>query len=303
VISWLESLPAAAVPLLAATAAVLLLTTLVLLGAWLRARYLRRVERLDRADSQIDLRDVELALAEQTARLRMIRELHDVAIHSMSVMINQAESVRYSAETDPETAVRSAAAIETAARSALADLRRVMTVVGEGPAELDGPTRLEAAAEIFAAQREAGLVLTVNETGDRFPLVPGAELAVLRILRVSLDNALAHGGAGTEVTVALDWSAEGLRVQVDDDGERAVATRAGLDPNQVVRERAYSVDDDLNALTGEVAGAGITEMRERATLFGGVFNAYPVPGVGFSVSAVFPALRFHNGVHGVNLQA
>jgi hypothetical protein len=42
-------------------------------------------------------------------------------------------------------------------------------------------------------------------------------------------------------------------------------------------------------------------MRERVALFGGVFNAYSVPGVGFSVSAVFPSLRYDNGVHGVNL--
>jgi signal transduction histidine kinase len=303
VMTWLESLPADALELIAIAAAVLLLTTLVLLVAWLRSRYLRRVEQLDRQDTQLDVRDLELALAEQTARLRMIRELHDVAIHSVSVMISQAESVRYSAENDPDTALRSAASIETAARSTLADLRRVMTVVGEGDADLDGPTRLEAAAEMFAAMRTAGLQITVHESGERFALVPGAELAVLRILQVSLDNALEHGGKGTEVSVSLDWSGQGLRVSVDDDGTRAVARRAGLDPNQLARERAYSVDDNLSALVDEVAGASITEMRERATLFGGVFNAYSVPGVGFSVSAVFPALRFHNGIHGVNLES
>ena len=42
-------------------------------------------------------------------------------------------------------------------------------------------------------------------------------------------------------------------------------------------------------------------MRERTELFGGVFTARTVPGVGFSVSAIFPALRYHNGVHGVKL--
>jgi signal transduction histidine kinase len=301
--SWLELLPSDARGVVAVAVPVLLVATLVLLVAWLRSRYLRHVDQLDRADTQRDLRDFELALAEQTARLRMIRELHEVAIHSVSVMISQAESVRYSAESDPDTALRSAAAIKTAARSTLADLRRVMTVVGEGDEDLDGPTRLEAAAEIFAASRKAGLVLTVQESGDRFPLVPGAELAVLRILQVSLDNALAHGGEGTEVSVSLDWSGEGLRVLVDDDGARSAARRAGLDPNQVARDRSYTVDDDLSALTTEVAGAGITEMRERAMLFGGVFNAVVVPGVGFSVSAVFPALRFHNGIHGVNLSS
>ena len=43
-------------------------------------------------------------------------------------------------------------------------------------------------------------------------------------------------------------------------------------------------------------------MRERTELFGGVFEAHLVPGVGFTVQAVFPALRYHNGVHGVRLE-
>ena len=42
-------------------------------------------------------------------------------------------------------------------------------------------------------------------------------------------------------------------------------------------------------------------MRERTELFGGVFTVTTVAGVGFSVSAIFPALRYHNGVHGVKL--
>jgi hypothetical protein len=42
-------------------------------------------------------------------------------------------------------------------------------------------------------------------------------------------------------------------------------------------------------------------MRERTEIYGGVFRAYSVPGIGFSVSAVFPALAYHNGVHGVPL--
>ena len=39
----------------------------------------------------------------------------------------------------------------------------------------------------------------------------------------------------------------------------------------------------------------------RAELYGGILTASTVPGVGFSLSVVFPALRFHNGVHGVKL--
>ena len=55
------------------------------------------------------------------------------------------------------------------------------------------------------------------------------------------------------------------------------------------------------ALTQAPVGRGITEMRERTELFGGVFTATTVPGVGFSISAIFPSLKYHNGVHGVKL--
>ncbi len=101
--------------------------------------------------------------------------------------------------------------------------------------------------------------------------------------------------------VTFTWTDEGLQIKVDDDGVRSQDRRSGRDPNEVAQQRSYSIDDDLNALTELTTGAGITEMRERAALFGGMLHAYSVPGVGFSLSAVFPALKYHNGVHGVNL--
>jgi hypothetical protein len=41
-------------------------------------------------------------------------------------------------------------------------------------------------------------------------------------------------------------------------------------------------------------------MRERARLYGGVFSAHSVPGVGFSVSTVFPALKYQDGANEAN---
>jgi len=301
VLTWLDENSAALYPVLVVASGILLLCVFVLLVLWLRSRHLRVQTRLDREDAELDLIDVELALAEQTARLRIIRELHEVSIHSVSTMVREAEGVRYSAENDPDAALRSVGVIETAARSILADLRRVMTVVGEGEVDADAPARLDAVGDLFDTMRRDGLAITVEETGDRFDLVPGAELAVHRILRESLGNSLTHGGVGTEVQVNLTWTDEGLRVLIADDGERSRARNDGLDPNRLSRERAYSPEESLTALTGVAAGASITEMRERANLFGGVFEAHTVPGVGFTVSVVFPALRYHNGVHGVNL--
>jgi signal transduction histidine kinase len=301
VVTWLDENAETLYPALQIASGALLLATLILLVLWLRSRHLRTQTRLDREDAELDLIDVELALAEQTARLRIIRELHEVSIHSVSTLVREAEGVRYSAENDPGAALRSVGVIETTARSILADLRRVMTVVGEGGIDAQPPARLDALDDLFDTMRREGLIITVEESGDRFELVPGAELAVHRILRESLGNSLAHGGPGTEVSVTITWTEEGLRILVADDGERSRARNEGLDPNRIARERAYSVDDSLTALTGVASGASITEMRERTTLFGGVFEAHAITGVGFSVSVVFPALRYHNGVHGVNL--
>jgi signal transduction histidine kinase len=160
---------------------------------------------------------------------------------------------------------------------------------------------LHSARDLFRVMRDAGLDVTFSEAGERFELRPGAELAVFRILQGSLENALTHGGTGTAVSVAFSWTDDGLQVSVDDDGIRSAARRAGLSPAEVDQATQYTIDDDLRALTERFEGAGLTEMRERAALFGGILNANTVPGVGFSVSAVFPALRFHNGVHGVDL--
>lgn len=295
-IDWLNgpSAPAALI-----IAGIFALTTVLAVLLW---RLGRRRLRRTLAEVERERNDLELALAEQTARLRIVRELHVVTVHSLSLMISQAEGVRISAEHDPGAAARSAAGILEAARSAQADVRRVMTIVDDAGVDEAPLTGLGSVAGVITGMRRAGLVIAITETGDRFDLVPGAELAVVRILEESLGNALEHGGTGTEVTVALDWTEGGLRLQVDDDGFRARARSAGLDPNRVTRERAYSEDEALTALTSEATGASMTEMRERANLFGGVFHAYPVPGVGFSVSTVFPALRYHNGVHGVKLE-
>jgi signal transduction histidine kinase len=286
---------------LAVACVVLLAIVVVLVVLFVIAVLARRRQRRARLDAEADHFDLRLSLDEQTARLRIIRELHEVAIHSVSVMISQADGAKYSGEQDPAAAVRAVETIADSARATLADLRRVMTIVREGEADVAPQPKLKSARDLFKVMREAGLVVEYEETGDRFDLQQGAELAVYRILQEALSNALRHGGEGTEARVSFTWSAEGLQVRIDDDGVRAAVRRAGEDPNTMSRDREYGIREDLSALTGEVTGAGMTEMRERAALFGGVFTAFPVPGVGFSVSVVFPELKHHNGVHGVNL--
>jgi signal transduction histidine kinase len=279
---------------------VLVAVSIVLFVAWRRARALARRTAFDRAAAERQRIDLELGLAEQTGRLRIIRELHEVSVHSLSVIISQADGARYAATADPAAAGRATAVIAESARSTLGDLRRVMGLAREGEASVSPQPRLKSTRELFAVMRDSGLDVVFEESGEPFDLQQGAELAIYRILQEALANALSYGGPQTEARVSFTWGAEGLHVKVDDDGIRSSARREGLDPNDA-SSVGYTIDDDLKALTDEPTGLGIREMRARAELYGGILTASTVPGVGFSLSVVFPALRFHNGVHGVKL--
>jgi len=290
---WVGSHPDITVLILAVTAGVAVLAAVVFLVVWRLAARRSRKERTARIELERTRLDLELALAEQSGRLRIIRELHEVSAHEISVLISQADGARYAAAADPEAAVRAATSIGESARNHLENLRRVMAEVREGEAAAETQPEVRDARDLFAVMRESGLDVTFQETGERFAMKPGAELTVFRILQEALTNALTHGGQGTQVTVSYAWTDEGFQLTVDDDGIRSASRREGLDPNAISRSGGYELDDDLMALTGVVSGAGITEMRERTELFGGVFTAHAVPGVGFSVSASFPALRYH----------
>jgi signal transduction histidine kinase len=294
---WIEQNTA----LLAVGVAVFFVLAVVFLLLWLRTSAIQRRETRQRIDAERDRLDIDVELQEQLGRLRIVRELHEVAVHSVSTIISQADGARYAANEDPSAAVRSAAVIADAARNTLADLRRVMTIVSDGESEAVVVPQMQTSHDLVKVMGDAGLEITFVESGKPFDLKPGAELAIFRILQESLSNALTYGGNGTEVTVTQTWTDEGFQLLVDDDGTRNAAKRQGIDPYKAAQERTYTFEDDLSALTETVVGPGITEMRERAALFGGILNAYSVPGVGFSVSAIFPALRYNNGIHGVNL--
>lgn len=299
--SWIEQNPLLVIISLASAAAVLVLLVLVLAIVHARSRRIRSVDLVDRSEDDRERIDLALTLAEQTGRLRIVGELHQVVLHDLSVMISQADGARYAAEADPSAALRAASVIAESARSVVADLRRVMTLVSDGEAALASQPQLRSSRDLFAVMEESGLVIAFEETGPSFDLKSGAELAIFRILQEALSNSLKHGGRGTEVTVIFTWTEDSFQLRIDDNGIRNELRLAGQDPNAVSRAKAYNLNEDLGALTGVLTGRGISEMRERVELFGGVLNLSPVPGVGFSVTASFPALRYHNGVRGVNL--
>jgi len=299
--SWLTANWMTVVLVLGASTVLLLVLGVVLLVAWARARGRARRTAFDRAAAERQRIDLELGLAEQTGRWRIVRELHDVSVHALTVIISQADGARYAATADPAAAARAATIIAESARTTLGDLRRVMGLAREGEANATPQPGLASLSELFAVMRDSGLEVDFSESGEPFVVQQGAELVLYRIVQEALANTLNFGGIGTEARVSFTWGDEGVHVKIDDDGIRASARRNGLDPNDA-RTVAYTIDDDLKALINEPNGRGIREMRSRAELYGGIVSASTVPGVGFSLSVVFPALRFHNGVHGVKLE-
>lgn len=284
---------------LVAAAGIVLAVVFLLL--WLRARSRYRRIRANRSATDSTVAQLELSVAEQSGRLRIIRELHDVTVHQMSTIVAQADGARYAATTDPSAAARAAAAIADTGRAALADMRRVMTLVRESEAEVAPQPRLKSTRDLFKVMRDAGLRIQFQETGEPYDLNAGAELAVYRILQEALSNCLKYGGDGTEVRVTFTWTPKGLALRVDDNGFRNLVYRRNLPQSEADAELGYTVEEDLRALTQEITGPGIVEMRARTELFGGILTATELPGVGFTISATFPAIRFHNGVHGVDL--
>lgn len=300
--TWLQQHSMLVIILLTAASAVFSVLTVLFLALWIRASRARRRQYFARVDAERDNLDLDASLQEQLAKLRIVRELHEVAVHSVSTIVSQADGAQYAATTDAGAAVRASATIAEAARSTLADLRRVMTVVGGTVGESLPEPRTDMTRELFGVMRDAGLEITYVENGEPFPLGEGPQLAVFRIVQESLSNALKYGGVGTQVRISSTWTDEGLQVVIDDDGVRAAARREGLDPDKLAQSRTYTFQDDLNALTEVVVGPGMSEMRERAALYRGILTANMLPGVGFTVSAVFPSIRYDNGVHGVNLR-
>ena len=239
---------------------------------------------------------LEMVIAEQADRMRMITEVHESAATSLGAMIAQAEGAAFTATSDPQVASRAAKALADSARATLGDVRRVVNSARGGVEEVEALPSLVSIHDLFSAMTDSGVAVSYGETGTPFVVAPSAELAVYRILQESLNNVRAHGGPGTTAKIGMSWSPQGLHVRVDDDGVR---TRRRFASDEGT---GYTIGEDQEALVETLNGRGIKDMKHRTEAFGGVFSAHRVPGVGFSVSAAFPTLKFHNGVHGVELR-
>jgi signal transduction histidine kinase len=150
------------------------------------------------------------------------------------------------------------------------------------------PPGLDDLQPLMVAYREFGYNASLRHEGPRFAINEGAALTIFKLVFDALENIKQHTPVGTDVTVDFSWVEDGLQVLVKDNGIE-VSNRSLANLESEVS--GYTAEDDLKALVEPITGPGFTAMRERAAIYGGSVEVNKVPGVGFTVSAIFPRLR------------
>jgi signal transduction histidine kinase len=257
-------------------------------------------ESVAAADSE---RAAQLA-AVQGQRADLAREVHDVVGHSLTVIIAQADSVRFrdmNAADGPEQVQATVAAIAATARDSLGEIREVLARLSQPEHGQPGqdqpgqdqpgqdqpgqdqpgqdqpgqdqyePGRSPAAAgdtlpELFARVRQAGVALTVRHEGEPSDAGPDERAVLVAVTREMLTNALRHGDRAAPVDVLLRWSGDGVLIRV--------RNREGTGDGTGLTGAAGS--------TGSGAGRGIPGMRARLSRVGGTLGTArePLPGGG-----------------------
>lgn len=203
------------------------------------------------------------AVAEERARIA--RELHDIVAHSVGVIVVQAGSAEQVVEEDPEYARRALGAIRSTGAGALAEMRRLVTMLRDPDTggELAPQPGVGALPDLVEAVRASGLAVDLRVTGERSALPAGLDLTAYRIVQEALSNIRKHSRAD-RADVALDFGADALAITVADPGPARVGA-----------------DADAGA------GHGLIGMRERAGLFGGQIETASGED-GFTVRVVLP---------------
>ncbi len=271
----------------AAAAFNVVVNLLYFVGAWVAGeaiwRSARQREQLrQQATALREQQHAEARRAVLAERLRIARELHDVAAHHVSVIGVQAAAARRVLGVDGEAAGRALTAVEQSSRSAVGEMRQLLGVLrsdGEyGPAEDEatpgggrspqpGLDDLEALVEQVGA---AGLAVDLHRVGAPRPVSSTVALSLYRTVQEALANVRRHSTASSaSVTVRFsdpDPAPAWVEVEIVDDGRPRAAVTGG-------------------------SGLGHLGMRERAAMHGGEAEIGRRPFGGYRVRVRYPLDR------------
>ncbi|WP_433510738.1 sensor histidine kinase [Nonomuraea sp. CA-143628] len=209
------------------------------------------------------LRETDSRVHAAEERLRVSHEVHDVIAHTLAVVGVQLNVAADSLEEDPAAAAAALRLAKDVRNRAMADLRSLITVLRDNPADTAPQADLASLDTLIADARATGLEVTLNEHGDRAAVPAITAIAIHRVVQESLANTLKHAGA-SKAEVTIDYQPRSITVEITDDGRNVPGG-------------------------AEVAeGHGLAGMRERVSALGGALTAGPIAGGGFAVRADIP---------------
>ncbi len=250
-------------------------------GVWRHSAARRRLAE-DRVAAERRAReDADRALA--TERARIARELHDVVGHGISVVLLQARGARRVLDADPEQVRVALDEVERVAARALVEMRLLLGVLrplpdpsspsaGVPPAPQPGAGDL---SDLVERVRATGTPVALATSPAVAQLPAGLGVSVYRIVQEALTNALRHA-SGAAVTVEVSTGEGGVAVEVTNARPPRIPPAATTGPIR---------PDDALAPGG---GTGLLGVRERTEVFGGSFEAGPVPGGGYRLRTLLP---------------
>ena len=218
-------------------------------------------------------RDADVSAAAGRERARIAGELHDIVSHGLSIVVLQTVAARNTLADETvahDPAVdRRLDAVESTARAALDDMRRLLDLLGPDDAEsssLEPSAGLAQLPVLLARARSAGQPVDDRVILDGPDLPAGLDLTAYRIVQEGLTNALKHArGAATRLD--LTRTTESVTIMI----------RTGPGPGAAATPNAGS-------------GFGLIGMRERVRVYDGSLVAEP-DGDDFVVRAVLPLCR------------
>ncbi|MDP3891867.1 sensor histidine kinase [Nocardioides sp.] len=201
-------------------------------------------------------------------RQRIARDIHDLVGHSLSVTLlhvtgaRRALALAEEGDADVADALEALTDAERIGREAMADIRRTVGVLADGPAGVRPPPGAIDIAGLVEDVRAAGLDVDHSCSGDPSTLPPSVGLGVYRVAQESLANIAKHaatGPAAGAATVHLEVTADRGRLQVSnplpDCPQRAGTPGSGL---QGLAWRADQLGGSVEA--GPVGDAWVVDL-------------------------------------------
>jgi signal transduction histidine kinase len=224
---------------------------------------------LEGANMELQRSREGLVSAREEERRRLRRDLHDGVGPQLAALMLELETASELVSDNPEASALMAK-LSKRARQIVSDVRH--SVHALRPPALDELGLVGALREGAIQYGQAGLRVSVENTGELSHLPAAVEVACYRITQEAMANVVRHARAShCSIRIRLDEEASNLSVEVEDDG------------------RGIREDDR--------AGVGMISMRERTEELGGWCVVKPLTGGGTLLRAVLPFQNTGDGPH------